>query len=66
MIRRHESALARALDHKARILLRVGKEFATGNQAFTATNQDDDTHMPDIDKILGMDIPSGDTESAEV
>jgi hypothetical protein len=34
----HERALAGAIDGKARILLRLGKEFATGNLTVTATN----------------------------
>jgi hypothetical protein len=44
----------------------LGKEFPAGNMRVTATAQDDDTRMADIGKVLGIDIPSGDTGRAQV
>ena len=66
MIRRHQPAPAQAIDRGAGMLLSLRKEFATGNQTVRATNQDHDAQIMDIDKTLGRDIPSGDTESPEV
>jgi hypothetical protein len=56
---RHARALDRAIARKARILLRLGKEFPVGNMRVTATAQDDDARMADIGKVLEIDIPSG-------
>ena len=66
MILRHAGALDRAIARKARTLLGLGKEFPAGNMRVTATAQDDDTRMAGIGKILGIDIPSGDTGRAQV
>jgi len=66
MILRPAGALDGAIARKARILLRLLKEFPTGNMRVTASAQDDDTRMADISKVLGIDIPSGDTGRAQV
>jgi hypothetical protein len=61
---RHAGALDRALARKARILPGLGKEFPAGDMRVAATAQDDDTRMGDMGKVLGMDIPSGETGRA--
>jgi hypothetical protein len=61
MILRHEGTLDWAIGRKVKMLLSLRKEFPAGNIWVTATPQDDDTRIADIDKIPGIDIPSGET-----
>ena len=48
------------------MMLSLGKEFATGNQAVKATIQDDEAHIVDINRTLQIDIPSLGRQSAEM
>jgi hypothetical protein len=63
---RHAGALDWAIGRKVKMLLSLRKEFPAGNMRVTASAQDDDARMADIGKVLGMDIPSGDTGRAQV
>jgi hypothetical protein len=65
-ILRHAGAPDRAIARKARTLPGLRKEFPAGNMRVTASAQDDGTRMADIGKVLGIDIPSGDTGRAQV
>ncbi len=65
MILRHAGALDWAMGRKVRMLLSPRKEFPTANRLFAPTDQDDETHIVNIDRILGIDNSSGDTEPEE-
>jgi len=66
VIPRQESPFDRALDWKLRILLSRRNELPGGNLTATASHRDDDTDLENLHEILGIDIPSGDAEAAEV
>ena len=63
---RHEGALDGAIVPQSEDTAGLGKEFPAGNVRVTAAAQDDDARMADISKVLGIDIPSGDTDRAQV
>jgi hypothetical protein len=56
MLLRQEAALDRSIDRKVRILLRLRKDFT--DLPPSPMDQSDDAGMEDINRILGMDIPS--------
>jgi sporulation protein YlmC with PRC-barrel domain len=58
---RQEAALDRSIDRKVRILLRLRKEF--GNLPIAPTGQDDGARMENIEKVLGSDITSENSQS---
>jgi hypothetical protein len=59
MMLRQEAALDRSVDRKVRILLALRKEFPDSNLPAVPTEQGDDADMENINKILGIGIPSG-------
>jgi hypothetical protein len=58
MLLRQEAALDRSIDRKVRILLALRKEFPIGDFPALPADQGDDAEMENINKILGMGIPS--------
>ena len=56
---RQEVALDRSIDRKVRVLLRLRKEFPSGNLPASAHDQGDDAVIETIGNVVGMDIPSG-------
>jgi hypothetical protein len=56
---RQQAALDRSIDRKVRILLALRKEFPSGDLPAFPTDQGDEAEMERINKIPGMDIPSG-------
>jgi sporulation protein YlmC with PRC-barrel domain len=61
MMLRQEAALDRSIDRKVRILLRLRKESATHPAA--PPGQDDGARMENIEKVLGSDITSENSQS---
>jgi hypothetical protein len=61
MMLRQEAALDRSIDRKVRILLRLRKEFI--DHPMAPTGQDDGARMENIEKVLGSDITSENSQS---
>jgi hypothetical protein len=61
MMLRQEAALDRSIDRKVRILLRLRKEFI--DHPMAPAGQDDGARMENIEKVLGSDITSENSQS---
>jgi hypothetical protein len=65
MIPRQERAFDRALDRKLRILLSRRNELPARNLRPIVSRRDSDTNLENFHEILGIDIPSAGTGTAE-
>ena len=59
MMLRREAALDRSIDRKVRILLSLRKEFVAGDLPASPGDQANDAEMNEVDRVLGIDAPSG-------
>jgi hypothetical protein len=65
MLLRQEGALDRSIDRKVRILLALRKEFTKLHLPPPPAYPEDDAEMKEINKLLGIDIPSEATAAQE-